>query len=223
MGRGKSREKILHELLTRCPGSFCLDHSTNVMGTSSCQRVCYPITYQHCIKDSRGISPSAHEGELCHCLLLILAPCVIIINPSEPVSQSYCCRSPKPVTFTLHLSISRSLHPTNPWNTLIVSVRHVLLVTIELPLQNNKNQQTFFLLLSKKVAGPWQRGFPWQVEDRRGNGSWSSSSEEVFSRKLKVMVCTSTYSCNTQNCSVLSSLLKAVQDYVGWNRRNESS
>lgn len=160
MGRGKSREKILHELLTRCPGSFCLDHSTNVMGTSSCQRVCYPITYQRCIKDSRGISPSAHEGELCHCLLLILAPCVIIINPSEPVSQSYCCRSPKPVTFTLHLSISRSLHPTNPWNTLIVSVRCVLFVTIEPPLQNNKNQQTFFLLLSKKSCRTMTKRIP---------------------------------------------------------------
>lgn len=169
MGRGKSREKILHELLTRCPGSFCLDHSTSLMGTSSCQRVCYPITYQLCIKDSRGIWSSAHKGELCHRLLLILAPRVIIINPSEPVSQTFCCCNPKPVTFTLHLSTFMSLHPINPWNTLIVSVRCVLLVTIELQkkIYIYINKLFFFFFSQKKLQGHDKEDSPdkWRTEE----------------------------------------------------------
>ena len=202
MGRGKARhknftwitDKVSRQLLS-CSLCGCNGH----FKIPEC--VCYPSTYQVCIKDSQGIRPSTHKGELCHCLLITLAPCVIIINWSEPVS--YCHHS-KPVAFTLHLFISRSLHPAGTWNSWISCTQ----ICPEFDNKTGKKVINRFFSSSslKKVTKTWQRGFLWQVEDRRRNGSWSSNSEEVFSGKSKVRIYTLTYSCNTQNCSVLHRL-----------------
>lgn len=56
MGRGKAREKILHELLTRCPGSFCLVRSTDVMGTSKYLSVFVILLPTSCASKTRKVS-----------------------------------------------------------------------------------------------------------------------------------------------------------------------
>lgn len=154
MGRGKAREKILHELLTRCPGSFCPAHCTDLMGTS--KHLCYPVTYQLCIKGSQGIWPSAHKGELCHCLSTTLAPCVTIANPPEPVN--YCHHS-KPATFTLHLYITRSLHPADTWNSWISCIQACPEFDDKTG-KKNTNKLFFFFFLPQKSCNNTTKRIP---------------------------------------------------------------
>lgn len=190
------RQKNLQEIVTRCPA-----HSTGVVVASKYLTVFLLFYLPALHQRLTGCVTISPQSWACHCLSLTLAPDAVLVNAANH------CHHAKPVTFILPLFITRSIHPEDTWNSWIDCPK------FDIKTEKKKNW-LFFSFLPQKAATTWQRWFPWQVEDRRRNGSWSRNSEEVFPGKLEVIIWTLIYSCNIQNCSSLQRLLEDNRENI---------